>query len=61
LDICEEIPVKVRIIPALSEIVQGRLEVSRIRNVEIEDLLGREPVHLDEENMNRFLAGKTVM
>jgi FlaA1/EpsC-like NDP-sugar epimerase len=61
LDICEEIPVKVRVIPAMSEILQGRVEVSRIRNVEIEDLLGREPVHLDEENMNRFLAGKTVM
>jgi len=61
LDICEEIPVKVRIIPALSEIVQGRLEVSRIRTSKSKILLGREPVHLDEENMNRFLAGKTVM
>jgi FlaA1/EpsC-like NDP-sugar epimerase len=59
--LCELIPVKVQIIPGLYEILQGNVEVSRIRDVEIEDLLGREPVRLDEEDMSRFLAGKAVM
>jgi FlaA1/EpsC-like NDP-sugar epimerase len=59
--ICEEIPVKVRIIPELYEIIEGRVEISRIRDVEIEDLLGREPVELDTESISRELAGKTVM
>jgi len=59
--ICEEIPVKVRIIPELYEIIEGRVEISRIRDVEIEDLLGREPVQLDNESISRELAGKTVM
>jgi FlaA1/EpsC-like NDP-sugar epimerase len=59
--LCEQVPVKVRIIPGLYEILQGHVEVSRIRDLEIEDLLGRDPVQLDEENMSRFLAGKVVM
>ncbi len=59
--ICEEIPVKVRIIPELYEIIEGRVEISRIRDVEIEDLLGREPIELDTESISRELAGKTVM
>jgi FlaA1/EpsC-like NDP-sugar epimerase len=61
VETCEKIPVRVRIIPGLYEILQGRVEVTRIRDVQIEDLLGREPVRLDEEGMRRFLAGKTVM
>lgn len=61
LDICEQIPVKVRTIPSLYEILQGRVKVSRIRDVQIEDLLGREPVHLDELGIARFVTGKVVM
>jgi FlaA1/EpsC-like NDP-sugar epimerase len=61
VETCEKIPVRVRIIPGLYEILQGRVEVTRIRDVQIEDLLGREPVRLDEDGMRRFLAGKTVM
>jgi FlaA1/EpsC-like NDP-sugar epimerase len=59
--ICEEIPVRVRIIPGLYELLEGRVEISRIRDVQIEDLLGREPVALDIESISRELAGKTVM
>lgn len=61
VETCEKIPVKVRIIPGLYEILQGHVEVSRIRDVQIEDLLGREPVQLDEESLAHFLNGKTVM
>ncbi|HEY0405246.1 MAG TPA: nucleoside-diphosphate sugar epimerase/dehydratase [Pyrinomonadaceae bacterium] len=61
VETCEKIPVKVRIIPGLYEILQGRVEVSRIRDVQIEDLLGREPVQLDEQSLSHFLNGKTVM
>src|SRR5260370_14364865 len=61
VQICESIPIKVRIIPELYEIIEGRVEISRIRDVEIEDLLGREPVQLDTESISRELEGKTVM
>ena len=60
VEICERIPIKVRIIPGLYEILEGRVSVSAIRDVDIEDLLGREQVQLDEHEVQEFLAGKTV-
>ncbi len=59
--ICESIPVRARIIPGLYQILSGSVEISAIHDVEIEDLLGRDPVILDEGLLQRFLAGKTVM
>ena len=61
LDICEAIPVRVRVIPGIYEILQGKVKVSRIRDLQIEDLLGREPVQLEEHEMERFIPGKVVM
>jgi len=61
LDVCREIPVKARIVPSLHEIVHGRVQVSRIRDVEIEDILGREPIQLDDKNLHEFLTDKIVM
>jgi FlaA1/EpsC-like NDP-sugar epimerase len=59
--LCEDIPIKVRIIPGVYELLDGSVGISRIRDVQIEDLLGREPVQLDIESISRELAGKTVM
>lgn len=61
IDICRELPVKTRIVPSLGEIVHGRVSVSRIRDVGIEDLLGRDPVKLDDRNLHEFLSGKVVV
>ncbi|MGI8638706.1 MAG: polysaccharide biosynthesis protein [Pyrinomonadaceae bacterium] len=61
LDICRAIPVKAQIVPSLNEIAHGRVAVNRIRDVQIEDLLGREPVELDNQNLHDFLTDKTVM
>ncbi len=61
LMMCGKIPVRTQIIPSLNEIAQGRVSVNRIRDIEIEDLLGRDPVRLDDENLHAFLSGKNVM
>jgi FlaA1/EpsC-like NDP-sugar epimerase len=61
VELCEAIPVHVRIMPGLWEILQGNVQVSSIRDVEIEDLLGRDPVKLDEKELRSFLVGRTVM
>jgi FlaA1/EpsC-like NDP-sugar epimerase len=61
LDICDAAKVKVKIIPGLYEILQGRVNVSRLRDVQVEDLLARDQVTLNEEDMEQFLAGKVVM
>jgi FlaA1/EpsC-like NDP-sugar epimerase len=59
--LCEQIPVRVKIIPGLYEILDGRVGISRIRDVRIGDLLGREPVQLDIGSISRELADKVVM
>jgi FlaA1/EpsC-like NDP-sugar epimerase len=61
VDLCESISVKVRIIPALTEILEGNLNFSRIRDVQVEDLLGRAPVNLDDEEISRLFAERTVL
>jgi FlaA1/EpsC-like NDP-sugar epimerase len=61
LDLCEAIPVHVQIIPGLYEILEGKVKFSRLRDVQIEDLLGREQINLEEQSIRRFLEGKTVV
>jgi FlaA1/EpsC-like NDP-sugar epimerase len=61
VDLCDAVPVKARIIPGLYEILDGRVEVSSIRDVQIEDLLGRDPVRLDEGLLQGWIGGKTVL
>lgn len=57
----EAASLKVKIIPGVYEILSGRVNLSKLRDVAIEDLLGRPPVQLDEEDICAFLTGKTVM
>jgi FlaA1/EpsC-like NDP-sugar epimerase len=58
---CEAVPVKARVIPGMHELLSGNVSVNRIRNVEIEDLLGRDPVTLDRELVGAFLTDKVVV
>jgi FlaA1/EpsC-like NDP-sugar epimerase len=52
---------KVETLPALEELTSGRARVSKIRPVEIEDLLGREQVPLDTDAIRKFVEGRVVM
>lgn len=61
MDICSAVAVKAQIVPSLNELATGRVSVTRIRDVQIEDLLGREPVTLDDKNLHDFLTGRVVM
>ena len=53
--------VKIKTLPGLYELVDGKVSFSRIRNIRIEDLLGREPVDLNLEEISGYLEGKRVM
>ena len=53
--------VKIKILPGLYELVDGKVSISRIREVRIEDLLGREPVDLNLEGILEYLKDKRVM
>jgi len=57
----EGLPVHVRTVPAFVELVAGRSAVSQIKEIEIEDLLGREPVPPNASLLERCIAGKTVL
>lgn len=52
---------KVLTVPAYDDILSGRVSVSAIRQVELEDLLGREPVKLDESGLTALIAGQVVV
>ena len=58
---CSETGVKTQIMPSVEDIMSGKVEVSQIRDVQVEDLLGREPVELDTGKIGQKLTGKTVL
>jgi FlaA1/EpsC-like NDP-sugar epimerase len=53
--------VEARTVPSLSEILTGRIAVATTREVRIEDLLRREPIHTDLEQVSRLCGGQTVL
>jgi len=58
---CQQIQVQCRILPSVAELADGRVEVSRLRSVQIEDLLGRDTIELDYAGIHQLLAGQTVL
>ncbi len=61
LDICKATGTQTSTLPGIHEILNGRVRVDSIRDVRIEDLLRREPVQIDIEQVAQFLKGKTVL
>ena len=61
LDLCAEANIRVMTVPALYDIVSGKVSVSALRSVELEDLLGRDTVQLDEAGLHGFIDGRTVL
>lgn len=59
--ILEQYPVKVRILPAVADLANGKHLVNMVREVDIGDLLGRDPVVADPALLGRDIAGKVVM
>ncbi len=57
---CNGIGVKVQVVPGIGELVSGAVTL-RPRDVDIQDLLRRDPVHLDGEAVGRFLRGRTIL
>ena len=61
LKVLEDFPVVVKTLPALEEIASGHVEVSDLRPIDVEDLLGRDPVTPDLELLTAQVHGKVVM
>jgi len=61
LDICKQTNCRVQMVPGIYQLVNGEVSVSTIKDVQIEDLLGRDSIHLDTAVLGTFLGGKTVL
>ena len=61
LNICKETSCELKILPGIYQLVQGNVGVSAMKDVAIEDLLGREPIQADMTDVFHFLAGKTIL
>jgi FlaA1/EpsC-like NDP-sugar epimerase len=61
VEICNQAKVKFRTVPALKDIIAGRVITSQLREVSLEDLLGREPVKIDLDSVRKEIAGSTVV
>ncbi len=61
LQICQETGCKLKVMPGIYQMINGEVSVSRLRKVEIEDLLGREPIKLQVESVMGYVAGKTIL
>jgi FlaA1/EpsC-like NDP-sugar epimerase len=61
IQLCNAAGVKVLTVPSFDDLMSGKVAVSELRAIELDDLLGRDPVVLDDAGLHGLLTGKTVM
>lgn len=61
IDECAKTKVKTQIMPKIEDLMTGKISVNQFRDVQVEDLLGREPVELDINGISEYVSGKTVL
>lgn len=61
LEICKETSCKLRSLPGMYQLVNGEVSVSKLRDVEVEDLLGREPIEVDLDSILSYVQGKRIL
>ena len=61
LQICQETGCDVQVIPGFYEMIDGKVSMSRLREVQIQDLLGRDEIVVDNKEIHSFINGKVVM
>lgn len=61
LDICKETGCKMRTLPGMYQLINGDVSVAKLKEVEIEDLLGREPIQINTEEVLNYVKDKVVL
>lgn len=61
LDICKESGCKLRTLPGIYQLINGDVSVSKLKEVEIEDLLGRDPIEINTEEVLNYVSGEVVL
>jgi FlaA1/EpsC-like NDP-sugar epimerase len=60
-DLCADAGLRVMTVPSFDDLVGGKVTISQIRNIELDDLLGRDPVRLDSAGLSGWLEDNTVL
>lgn len=58
---CAKTSAKTQTLPMLEDLITGKLSVNQFQDVQVEDLLGREPIELDIESISGFITDKVVL
>ncbi|MES9780389.1 polysaccharide biosynthesis protein [Bacillus thuringiensis] len=58
---CRKTKAKTQIVPMLEDLLDGKVSVNEFRDVQVEDLLGREPIKLDDAGIGEKINGKTIL
>ncbi|TKJ03169.1 polysaccharide biosynthesis protein, partial [Bacillus cereus] len=58
---CRKTKAKTQIVPMLEDLLDGKVSVNEFRDVQVEDLLGRAPIQLDDAGIGEKIAGKTIL
>jgi FlaA1/EpsC-like NDP-sugar epimerase len=61
VNICKDTKCNLKTIPGLYELIDGKVNITKLRDVNIEDLLGREEVKLNSENINKYIKDKVIL
>ena len=61
LDICKETGCRLQALPGMYQLINGDVSVAKLKEVEIEDLLGREPIQINTEEVLKYVSGKVVL
>ncbi|MFD0680802.1 MULTISPECIES: polysaccharide biosynthesis protein [unclassified Paenibacillus] len=61
IDVCKMTKAKLKMIPRINDLIDGKVTVNEIRDVDVEDLLGRDQVKLDLEGIATYVKNKTVL
>jgi FlaA1/EpsC-like NDP-sugar epimerase len=61
LEICRRAGVEALTVPSYQDLVSGKVTVSQVRNIELDDLLGRDPVLLDESRLQQWICGRSIL
>ena len=61
LNICKETGCEIKSLPGVLQMVSGEVTIGDMREVAVEDLLGREPIHVEMEEIFQYISGKTIL
>lgn len=61
VSICKETNCQIKIVPNMNDLISGKIEIKTIRNVSVEDLLGRDPIQLDVQSVAGYLSNRNVL